>query len=283
MSLDRGADAADEGTRQVVRTGAESADRSGVKPGLLLYGVLDPKDESPALDAARTVDPSTRLVEAAGLACLVGYAPDLSDKGSRERLMSHFGLLQAVGLVADVLPARFGMVLPNEDAVRQDLLAAKARPLARRLERLRGHLEMRVRMSYRRDDVLREIVRGNPVIRRLNDRTQSRPPETALRERIELGRRIASAIDRRRAEERPRILRRLRGIAVDVRMAPPATEMSLFAASFLVHRSRVDEFVAETERIVEDHPHSHLTVVGPIPPWTFVDIGSRPSGAARTT
>jgi hypothetical protein len=252
-------------------------------PGLLLYGVLDPKDEGPALEAARTVDPSTRVVEAAGLACLLGDAPDPSHKANRARLMSHFGLLQAVGLVADVLPARFGMVLANEDAVRQDLLAARARPLTRQMERLRGHTEMRVRMSYRRDEVLGEIVRRSPVIRRLNDRTQSRPPETALRERIELGRRIASAIDRRRAEEGPRILRRLRAIAVDARMAPPATEMSLLAASFLVHRSRMEEFVAETDRIREDHRQSHVTVLGPLPPWTFVDIATRPSRPAGGT
>src|SRR3954470_21252443 len=64
------------------------------------------------------------------LAALVGESPDDPVRPSRRNVMAHTAVLQDfVAAGADVLPMQFGVVMPDGDAVRDELLAAHAEAL----------------------------------------------------------------------------------------------------------------------------------------------------------
>src|SRR6476469_10337265 len=70
------------------------------------------------------------LIEHDDLAALVSEDVDAPVRTSRRNMLAHSGVLQAVVAQVDVLPMRFGVVVPDAAAARDALLAAPAAPLA---------------------------------------------------------------------------------------------------------------------------------------------------------
>jgi hypothetical protein len=239
--------------------------RTWAERQLFLYGITTASDARAALGEARAVDPEVRSVEAGGLAALVGPG---AGGDARARLLAHFDLLAAVAARVDVLPFRFGMLAGDERRA-EEVLAARAPGVASTLERLRGSVEMRVRAQYRQDEVLRDIALARPEVQRLSRATRGSGGAVTA-QRLQLGRLVVGALDRRRQEDAPRFAQPLVAMATDVRNAPSAVETEVMRASFLVDRARVDEFRRTAENSEPDGVHLLVTVTGPLPPWSFV-------------
>src|SRR5438045_1800217 len=65
-----------------------------------------------------------RIVATEGLGALTSDAPDGELEAGREELLTHSRVLESALAHGTVLPMRFGVVMPNESAVREELLAA---------------------------------------------------------------------------------------------------------------------------------------------------------------
>jgi Gas vesicle synthesis protein GvpL/GvpF len=145
-----------------------------------------------------------------------------------------------------ILPAQFGSVLADEDAVRA-FLRARARDLLARLERVRGAVEIGLRASWREG--------AGAVI-------DPRPPSgvSYLRDRLELrqsARRLASELDP------------LTNLARSSRRAlVPRPDLPVLDA-YLVDRGRVREFVAMVEQLDNCLDDVELECTGPWPPYSF--------------
>jgi hypothetical protein len=173
-----------------------------------------------------------------------GQAPEASAAALRgyertvRRLMDH----------GAILPARFGSVLPDEDAVRA-LLRARRRDLLARLRQVRGAVEIGLRASWR--DEARAV---------LDPRAPS--GSSYLRERLELrqsARRVASELDP------------LTAVARGSRRAlAPRRDLPVLDA-YLVDRGRVGEFVALVEQLDNRLDDVELVCTGPWPPYSFAE------------
>lgn len=246
------------------RTAAEA-------PPLWLYGITSGPDADAAVHLARSVDDSVRAVVAGELAGIVGrgIAGDV-----RDRLVAHFDVLSAVASGVDILPVRFGVVADDDERTR-DVLRTRAKAIDATLARVRGHVEMRVRAEYRRDEVLREITLARPDVLHLREATRTR---ATTAERLRLGRMVVGALEERRAVEAPRLLRALSALASDVRSSATAVQTEMLRASFLVARGDVDRFrdAAESARVGE--VPLIVRVTGPAAPWSFVGVeGAAPA------
>src|SRR5689334_18640543 len=158
------------------RATAGATDRPPARGGnVYLYGIVRwPVPGGPkALGAAATGvgDPpgEVRPVRSGGLAALVSdvSAAEMSAqgvRGMRRDMKAHSAVLNALGAKTTVLPARFGVVLPDEHALVSEFLDPRRRELEENLDRLDGTVEVTLRASYVEEQILREVVSARPEL-----------------------------------------------------------------------------------------------------------------------
>lgn len=192
--------------------------------------------------------------------------------GTRDDLMSHQGVLeQVIASGGTVLPFRFGGALTDRDAVVEELLTPHEEEFADHLERLRGHVELRIRGRYIEETVLRELVREEPEIAELNERVRGVPEEAAYYDRVRLGELIAQSLTRRREQDGQRLLDALAPRARAVAQHELTREDDILDAGFLIERKEREAFEQIVEELGKDNEgRIRLRLAGPLPPYDFV-------------
>jgi hypothetical protein len=181
------------------------------------------------------------------------------------------------------LPARFGQSFAGDAALRRSL-EARADMLVRSLERVRGGVEMTVRVLLsgaprpgaatvgHSDQGAREGVRG------ADDKAAVAPPAAGagraymarLRERRE-----ASAELKREAEFlQARVARTVDELAREEVCSPVMPGTHSFSLSHLVARDAVGEYRLAVDSLVKSDPALRLLVSGPWAPYSFARIAS---------
>ena len=150
---------------------AESASESYV------YGVVRAKDGVPERIESDDV-PDARLVWAGDIGAIVKTAGD-AQVPDRRALTSHARVLQEAMSWATVLPMRFGVVMPSDGAVR-DELRARRDELVRLLDSFEGRVEISLKAFYEEDVLLREIVDENREIARLREGVRRVPEDASI-------------------------------------------------------------------------------------------------------
>src|SRR3954468_17167303 len=106
-------------------------------------------------------------VEQGDLAALVGTIGEGPVKPSRRNVLAHSRVLQeVVAQTRDVLPMRFGVVMPSADAVREELLAPHDDVLRAQLDEHAGQVELTVTVTCPQEAQLRGILGTDLTLRR---------------------------------------------------------------------------------------------------------------------
>jgi len=187
-------------------------------------------------------------------------------------------LLQAIHRRIDILPARYGTVLPEEEDVRT-LLARRQNEFLDTLRRLKATAEMGLRIRVKERPSPRDSVAGcaqqPAAIARLpeSSRTLAPPPSLIAGQQYLAGRRDFYA-------RRDRIADATQSLAQDCvrRFAGmyrrwcqlSAAEPTTLRLSFLVGREQVADFQARVEGLPDLFPGARFVLLGPLPPYTFV-------------
>jgi Gas vesicle synthesis protein GvpL/GvpF len=218
-------------------------------------------------------DQPVELVERGELAALVSDAPRVPVKASRRNLMAHSRVLQSVIGERCVLPMRFGVAMPDRDAVAEELLGENAGWLTSQLNVFETYVELDVRALCREDDLLRAVVTERPQLAELRESLRGRPGPATHYERIRLGELVASAVAEKREEISGRVVDALGPLAAATKPTDPLHEEMLASLAFLVDRGRVREFDAAVETLDRGLADEiRLQYVGPLPPHNFVDV-----------
>jgi hypothetical protein len=206
------------------------------------------------------------------LAAIVSPAPEAPVRTKRRELLAHMEVLQNVFEAATVLPVQFGSVFPSGDVLADELLGNRYDELVALLRQFEGFGELRVRATYRQDEILAEVVRGDPSIARLRELTLGgRNP--ADPRRIQLGEAVARRLASLRERDARSISSTLLAAAHDAVVEEPRTEYELLRASYLVERGRVAEFDALMNDLARgEHDRITFSYTGPLPPHSFVSL-----------
>jgi hypothetical protein len=143
----------------------------------------------------------------------------------------------------DLLPVRFGTLVPDEQAAAR-AVAERREQLLTALERVRGAVELAVR-------------------------AQPREPEQAQPQRGETGRDYMRAKARR--TQAARLLHE--PLAFLARDSVVHAGPELLRAAYLVDRTAMDGFVSLVRRLQAAHRSLDVVCTGPWPPYSFVDGG----------
>jgi hypothetical protein len=236
---------------------------------LVVHGIVE-VEAVPAAALAQAADAAgvtADLVPHGRLAAVVSDTPTAQVLPSRANLMAHTRLLEHLVEHTTVLPMQFGVVVPDEDALIRDYLSAEHDTVVGTMQRLAGHVELRLRARYEEAPVIRKVLEADPRARRLQGRHD-------MESKLQLGERIAAGIQARRAQDTEAVIGVLRPHAAQVSVGEVADALDVFAVSFLVARDQLDAFDAAAEQIAERTAAVlRLELVGPMPPFSFTEVG----------
>jgi len=217
-----------------------------------------------------------RVVDSGGLGALASDAPPEGLEAGRDELLTHSRVLETALERGTVLPMRFGIVMPSEDAVRSELLDGHQKELEAQLDEMTGKVEMNVKGIYDEAGVLREILAEEPQIARLQASLQGQSEDATYFERVRLGEMVSHALDARRSADEEWVVDRLAGHALEVQVSEPMHERMVVNASFLLESDRQAGFdKALEEAAAERGGLIRFKVTGPLPPYSFVELAVR--------
>jgi len=205
-----------------------------------------------------------------GLAALISEVDSSGRLGSPDDLRAHQEILDATAAEVPVVPLRFGTILPSEDAVAQDLLAAHHDEFTAALDQLDGRTEFQVKGRYVKDAVLGEVLSQNKQAAGLRETIQGKNPDAARNARIELGQLLNQAVKARREEDTRALRQAMERLCVASVAREPAHELDAVHVAFLV---AVDQ-EPEVERVIEDLAHGwegriEVQLLGPMAAYDF--------------
>lgn len=232
---------------------------------LLVHGVLRDADR----DAVDRVDAGAlrpRAVTAGPLAAVVSDAPD-GELGPDDAV-AHLDLLVALVSEVPVLPVAFGTAVDDDDAVTDDVLAAQADELVRRLAAVAGLVELRLTLAFDSDASVAAVVARESDVRRLAQR--SRAPGAALADRMALGEVVAERVAEHQASLVEVWTAEL-GELAEAAVVLDADEQTQRTA-YLVRRDRLAAADAAVARLrATADGQAEIEYVGPLPVYSFLD------------
>lgn len=222
--------------------------------------------------------PVTR-VEHGPVAALVSDAPAVPVKANRRNLLAHTEVLQRVVSSDCVLPMQFGVVMPSETAVAEELLAAHEDALAEQLATFDRLVEVDLKVTCPEDELLRRIMAERPELTELRDQLRGRPDDATYFDRIRLGELVAAAIEEKRAALLQHVVARLEPGALGTEVSEPAHDQMLVNVAFLVDRDKLAAFDEQVDQLAQELD-LRCRYVGPLPPFHFVDTAAEHGSAA---
>ena len=239
-----------------------------VKP-TYVYGLI--KADAAVPDDLAGLGPSGRVstIRHGRVAAIVSDVPVGRPLGTRDDLVAHESVLDAVAAHAAVVPMRFPAVV-EEHAVVDELLAPNEEHFLELLEGFEGQVQFTLTGRYEQDAVLREVLAEDEEIRALRERVRGLPEDASYYDRVRLGELVVKAIEERREDDGARIVERLQPFAVAVVTNQLAAPDDVVNAAFLVERRRRQEFEEAVEGVGADLVgRVRLRLIGPIAPYDF--------------
>jgi hypothetical protein len=208
-----------------------------------------------------------RPVPLNGLAVVVNEVEPNQPMGA-SALRRHLAVVDKLFAAGPLLPFRFGVVVEDESALREQLLE-RGDDLAGALERLRGRREFNVTVRFDESQVLRSMVAEQPGLRELSAASRD---SGAFAPTIQLGEAVYQELEHRKEAEAAAIVERLSPSAEAV--APrPATGDAVMRTAVLVSDAARPDFERTLSEMAGERPWLLIDCVGPMPPYSFVDLG----------
>ena len=233
---------------------------------VLVHGIVRAEDAD--LAGVRAPDRlRPRAVRAAALAAVVSPAPDR--ELAAEDAAPHLDLLVAVVAAGlPVLPVSFGTVAPDDDAVRDEVLAPEADVLEQRLDAVAGLVELRLDLTFDVDAVVAAVRDADPGLRGMAESV--RRPGAGFTEKLALG----EATARRVAEHQEALIEQWTVELEDLAelSALLHSDEHLRRIAYLVRRDRLDDADGAVNRLQEGlEGWARIEYVGPLPVYSFLD------------
>ncbi|MFD4573336.1 GvpL/GvpF family gas vesicle protein [Streptomyces sp. NPDC058417] len=233
-----------------------------------VYAVVDAGHRA-ALDGLSGVgDPpaALRVVDGRGLRAVVSDAPD-GLRPKRRDLQAHQRVQESLMRAGAVLPLRFGLVAPDDAAVRQ-ALAERAPQYTERLHSVRDCAEYNLKVRQEEEPLLRRILESSAEARGLNQdiRDGRAGPDAPVR----LGEIVSAEVVARQQALAAGIVEALRPFSRELHTAQPTGE-DFLNVSLLVPGEHEETFLTTEARVADQMGEDfEFRLNGPLPPYSFV-------------
>jgi hypothetical protein len=237
---------------------------------LYLYGITVADGMPYSIGGVRGVGVET-LVEG-NLAAIVSRLDAARVRPERANLAAHHRVLRDLAEERPVLPAVFGTIADSERGLR-DVLRQNCDALAASLQRLRGKVEMGLKVYWDLPNVFEYFVATHQELETMRNRL-FRPGRTpTVEEKVALGELFVSLLQQARQRHTRRVRETLAACSAEVRAIDPGDERMIMKLACLVDRDRQqdwEEAVRQAARLFDDHYRFDYN--GPWPPYNFTQV-----------
>src|SRR5262245_50358196 len=204
------------------------------------------------------------------LAAVVSDTPiDVFD-ATRENVLAHERVNEAVMRKQTVIPMSFGTVFKTRDDI-LELLRAAYDAFHDVLKKMQDKVEFGLKVLWDRDVIIKEIERQDENVRRLRNEISSQKGSTYFA-RMQYGRLVDAALEGLTERYVAEIFEHLRPVAVASRANKPIGDKMIMNAAFLVTRAQETAFDAKVKEIGARYDKLDFKYTGPWPPYNFVNI-----------
>ncbi|MGW7274369.1 GvpL/GvpF family gas vesicle protein [Streptomyces sp. NPDC054864] len=244
-------------------------------PGLYVYAITGPETAAHARHCRAVGDgnATVSVLGQDGLAAVVSRVAG-RPRARRRDLSAHQAVLGVLAEHGPVLPMRFGVIAPDEEAVLTGLDSAREAHLAA-LTRLEGKAEWNLK-GESVPEALPDLLREDAGLRALRETTRRRPGYEA---NVRLGEAVAGALQRRAEQAAADVVAELRPLAAEMREGRDGAAGAM-NVSFLVPQSAETAFRRAVDLLATRcRGRITLTLTGPLPCYSFVSADAVPVGA----
>jgi hypothetical protein len=236
-----------------------------------IYGVVN-ANQSLTFDVAGLAG-GLHLITEGDIGAIIGAAPDcdfrtLPQKTTVELLLRHQEALEAIMAQATVLPVKFGVVAPDEAAVRRMLIQGHD-VLREQLTEFADHLQVEIIVLWRLDQVFTKIATERDIAK-LRQRVGAFNDDAHT---LQLGQAVKTALERRRNELNDEICGVLGTVATDMAVNPLMDDHMAANVALLLNKSDVGSLEGMLNRLnIEMGDEVKFRRVGPLPPSSFATV-----------
>ena len=191
-----------------------------------------------------------------------GFKIEMEEAGVHEKA------LQKIMETHTVIPIGFGVVAKDETEIRNVLKRARKK-FQHILKNIDHKVQINVKISWDKA-ILVSILEENEEIRTLSRQIKENNDQSL---RIELGRKVKSALDRKKNEYMENIEIALKSLADGLNENKILDQDTLMNASFLVDKRREQEFNARLEELERKYKGKlEFKSISPLPPYNFTNF-----------
>ncbi|WP_237707869.1 GvpL/GvpF family gas vesicle protein [Hoyosella subflava] len=257
-------------------TAVESSGPEGT--AIYVYGIVLASDGNEGAESLPEAGPvvgggeqAVRQVRRGKLAALVSELSPDHPLGKPEDLMAHARIVDQVAAKASVLPFKFGAVVTDEQAVKDELIGPNEDQFLSALKALDGQAEFLVKGRYIEEAVLREVLAENPDAGKLRDQIAGQLEDVTRDARIALGEVVNQAIEAKRQADTQLVAQMLEPFASVTNVREATNELDAAAIAVLAPRSQqkdIEQAVGELAKNWDGRVD--ITLFGPIAAYDFV-------------
>jgi hypothetical protein len=204
------------------------------------------------------------------IAAVVSDAPMEVLDATRENVLAHERVNEAVMREHTVIPMSFGTVFKTRDDI-TELLKGAYGAFTDVLAKMEDKVEFGLKVLWDRDEVIKQIEREDEDVRQLKGEIASQTGPTYFA-RVQYGRLVETALQNRSERYVSEIFTALRDVSVASRANKPIGDKMIMNAAFLVARDRENAFDAKVKAIGAKYDNLTFRYTGPWPPYNFVNI-----------
>jgi hypothetical protein len=204
------------------------------------------------------------------IAAVVSDAPIEVLDATRENVLAHERVNEAVMKYQTVIPMSFGTVFKTRDDI-VELLRGAQGAFRDVLAKMENKVEFGLKALWDRDAMIRHIEHEDEDIRRLKSEIATQKGSTYFA-RVQYGRLVDGAIQSRSEQYVAEIFEALRDACVASRANKPIGDKMIMNAAFLVERERETAFDSRVKALGAKYEALTFRYTGPWPPYNFVNI-----------
>jgi hypothetical protein len=238
-----------------------------VETGRYLYGIIE-TERRESFGNIGLGNSEVHTIQYADIGAVVSDIP-VNYKVEIEEAMTHEKTLRKIMEIHTIIPMGFGVIARNESEI-INILKHGLMKFKNTLEKIDNKLQIDVKISWDKA-ILAEILRESGEIRTLAAEAKEKNTDKSLK--IEMGRRVKSALDERKNEYVKDINSILGDLSNGSKENKISDQYTVMNGSFLVDRKREQQFYEKLDELEKKY-EKKLTflAIGPLPPYNFTDI-----------
>ena len=206
------------------------------------------------------------------IAAVVSNSPIISYSISRDNMLAHEKAIEEIMKKHTVLPVRFCTITEDEDKVKK-ILEKEHDKFAELLKNMEGKKELGLKAIFKEEVIYKEIAEKYEDIKSLKRALSFEPPAKTYYLRVEVGRKVETALQEEKDIHKEEILNTLSPLAKDTKVNNTYGELMIISAAFLVEKYREAEFDQNVQGLADEYGDKiKFKYTGTLPPFNFVNL-----------